>query len=299
MPLSSMCFFGVFKKKMNGLIKLIRPRQWIKNMFVLAPLIFSGEFLNIDYVGKAFVAMCLFCVASSAAYIVNDIFDVNRDRLHPKKMKSRPLASGEVSVKEAIILLLILYIVLIVGWHYASQILSIMALYLIMNFLYTFSLKRAPVVDIFIIAIGFVMRVYVGTVALELPVSSWMLITTLCLALFLASVKRRQELCQSGSEGRDVLEKYTIPLVDRYAEMSAIGALMFYSMFVMSTRPVLAVTVPMVLFGLFRYWYVVEIHEEGESPTDALLLDWPLLVTVIAWGVSCGLILWPMSAGVQ
>ncbi|UPQ71365.1 hypothetical protein [Kluyvera ascorbata] len=125
------------------------------------------------------------------------------------------------------------------------------------------------------------------------PVSSWMFITTLCLALYLASVKRQQELKQSGSEGRKTLEKYTVALVDRYAEMSATGALLFYSMFVMSARPELVITIPLVLFGLFRYWFVVEALEGGESPTDALFADWPLLLTVILWVSACIWSLWP------
>ena len=142
------------------------------------------------------------------------------------------------------------------------------------------------------IAIGFVLRVLAGAVALEVPVSGWMFVTTLCLALYLAAIKRGQELSQSGSAGRQVLEKYSKPLVDRYAEMSATCALVFYSMFVMSSRPQLLITVPVVLFGLFRYWYVVDVLDGGESPTDALLTDWPLLLTVLSWVAACIWALW-------
>jgi 4-hydroxybenzoate polyprenyltransferase len=149
------------------------------------------------------------------------------------------------------------------------------------------------VLDIFTIALGFVLRVYAGAMALSVPVSSWMFITTLCLALYLAAVKRRQELSQSGSDGRQVLEKYTVSLVDRYAEMSATGALLFYSMFVMSARPELVITVPLVLFGLFRYWYVVEALDGGESPTDALLSDAQLLLAVVLWVTACAWAIWP------
>ena len=131
--------------------------------------------------------------------------------------------------------------------------------------------------------------------ALEVPVSSWMFITTLCLALYLASIKRRQELTQTTGQGRKVLEAYSVALVDRYAEMSAVGALVFYSLFVMSARPELATTLPFVLFGLFRYWYVVETLEGGESPTDALLSDKQLLITVILWVGACLVTLWPLK----
>lgn len=276
-----------------SLVQLMRPKQWVKNGFVLAPLVFSGQFFNADAVGQALVAALLFCLASSATYIINDIQDVERDRKHPKKSLTRPIATGAVSVRMAGLLLAALYAVLIAAAFWMPMVMAVIAAYALLNVAYTFYLKHQPVLDIFTIAIGFVLRVFAGTLALELPMSSWMFITTLCLALYLAAVKRRQELSQSGTEGRQVLEKYTVALVDRYAEMSATGALLFYSMFVMSTRPELVVTVPLVLFGLFRYWFVVEALEGGESPTDALLSDVPLLLTVVMWVGVCVWALWP------
>ena len=276
-----------------GLIKLMRPKQWVKNGFVLAPLVFTGAFLDVGAISPALQAMLLFCVASSATYIINDIHDIESDRRHPKKSQSRPLAAGIVSVPASLILLALLYAVIVWGWFMTPQVVMIIVAYLLLNLAYTFALKHQPVVDIFTIAIGFVLRVYAGAMALDVPVSSWMFITTLCLALYLAAVKRRQELSQSGSDGRKVLEKYSVSLVDRYAEMSATGALVFYSMFVMSARPELVITVPLVLFGLFRYWFVVESLDSGESPTDALLSDWQLLLTVVLWVAACGWALWP------
>jgi decaprenyl-phosphate phosphoribosyltransferase len=277
-----------------GVIKLMRPKQWVKNGFVLAPLMFSGEFLNWSSIIHALMAVLLFCVASSATYVINDIHDIDRDRRHPKKSKSRPLAAGNVSVPVALALLAVLYAVLVLGWFVAPRVVMVIAAYLLLNLAYTFVLKHQPVIDIFSIAIGFVLRVYAGAIALGVPVSSWMFITTLCLALYLAAVKRRQELSQSGSEGRKVLEKYSVSLVDRYAEISATGALMFYSMFVMSAKPELVITVPLVLFGLFRYWFVVEALDGGESPTDALLADWQLLSSIVLWVIACGWALWPV-----
>lgn len=280
--------------QMLGLIKLMRPKQWVKNSFVLAPVVFSGTFLDADAVSHALLAVILFCVASSATYIINDIHDIERDRCHIKKSKTRPLAAGVVSVSAALILLSCLYAVLVWGWFVAPKVVMVIAAYLILNLLYTFVLKHQPVVDIFTIAIGFVLRVYAGAMALNVPVSSWMFITTLCLALYLAAIKRRQELCQSGTESRKGLGKYSVSLVNRYAEMSATGALLFYSMFVMSVKPELVITVPLVLFGLFRYWFVVEALDGGESPTDALLADYQLLLAVVLWVAACGWALWPM-----
>lgn len=279
--------------RIRGLLALMRPRQWVKNGFVLAPLLFAGALRDPAAVSSALLAMLLFCVASSATYIVNDMHDIERDRRHPKKSKTRPLASGVVTVPMALGLLALLYSVLVWGWFVASPVLVVILGYLLLNIAYTFVLKHEPVVDIFTIAIGFVLRVYAGAMALAVPVSSWMFVTTLCLALYLAAVKRRQELSGSGVEGRKVLEKYSVGLVDRYAEMSATGALIFYSMFVMSARPELVISVPLVLFGLFRYWYVVEQLDGGESPTDALLTDWQLLLTVALWVGVCVWALWP------
>lgn len=279
--------------QITGLITLLRPKQWVKNGFVLAPLIFTGAFADRSAVYLAFIATLLFCVASSATYIVNDLRDIERDRRHPKKSKTRPLASGAVSPRSALVLLGTLYAILIAGWWVEPRVILVIAGYLALNVAYTFILKHQPVIDIFSIALGFVLRVYAGAVALDVPVSGWMFVTTLCLALYLAAVKRGQELSQSGTEGRQVLEKYSKPLVDRYAEMSATCALVFYSMFVMSSRPQLVITVPVVLFGLFRYWYVVDVLDGGESPTDALLSDWPLLLTVVGWVAACLWALWP------
>ena len=276
-----------------GLIALMRPKHWIKNGFVLAPLVFAGAFLNIKAFSHALLAALLFCIASSATYIINDIHDIDHDRRHPNKSKTRPIAAGTVSVSAAGVLLAFLYAILVWGWFVEPKVVMVIIAYLVLNLAYTLILKHQPVVDIFAIAIGFVLRVYAGAMAIEVPVSSWMFITTLCLALYLAAVKRRQELCQSGVEGRKVLEKYSVSLVDRYAEMSATGALLFYSMFVMSAKPELAATVPLVLFGLFRYWFVVEVLDGGESPTDALLVDWQLLLTLLLWISLCCWALWP------
>ena len=279
--------------RLLGLLRLMRPRQWVKNSFVLAPLVFAGAFVDRYAVQQALLAMVLFCVASSAVYIVNDIKDIERDRCHPKKSRARPLAAGVVSIPAALGLLATLYCLLIWGWFVQPAVVLVISGYVALNLAYSFVLKNQPVLDIFTVAFGFVLRVYAGAQSLAVPVSSWMFVTTLCLALYLAAIKRRQELGQRGSEGRDVLERYTVALVDRYAEMAATGALVFYSMFVMSAQPDLVITVPVVLFGLFRYWYVVEKLEGGESPTDALLSDGPLLATVAVWVGACMWVLWP------
>jgi 4-hydroxybenzoate polyprenyltransferase len=278
----------------GALLGLLRPKQWIKNSFVLAPLIFARAFMEAGSIKRAALAFALFCIASSACYIVNDIHDVERDRRHPVKSRKRALASGAASLRAALALLGVLYLLLVAGIVVLPAVAPAILGYLALNVAYTYLLKDQPVFDIFSIALGFVLRIYAGTAAIAFPLSSWMAITTLCLALYLASIKRRQELRSVGAEARDVLSVYSVALIDRYAEMSAVGALVFYSLFVMSTNNSrLVVTIPLVIFGLFRYWYVVESKDEGESPTDVLLSDWALGLCIAIWAALCVVALLP------
>lgn len=270
-----------------GLVTLIRPKQWVKNTFVLAPLVFVGGAANLDMLLAAGLAFVLFCLAASSVYIVNDYQDIESDRNHPIKSLTRPLASGQVSKIGAIAALLVCYLGLGIGFLFLPEVVGVALVYILLNYFYSIWIKHQPVLDIFTIATGFVLRVYAGAVALDVPVSSWMFVTTLCLALFLASIKRRQELINSGSDGRKVLEHYTIPMVDNFALISSIGALLFYSLFVMTERPELVVSIPFVLFGFFRYWFIVESSGGGESPTDALLSDWQLLIVIMGWAGVC------------
>lgn len=275
------------KSEVLGLIKLIRPKQWVKNAFVIAPLLFSGEFLKLSSIYQTLFATFLFCLAASAVYIVNDLKDIEKDRAHPEKCKKRPLASGQVSPKSAIALLIVIYIALGCAWLIAPKVIYVILIYLLLNWAYTFKLKHEPVIEIFIVAFGFVLRVYAGAVALSVPVSHWMFITTLSISLYLASIKRRQELLQTGSRTRGVLAHYTVSLIDRFAEMSAVTAIVFYSLYVMQVQPKLIITIPFVMFGLFRYWFIVESLEGGESPTDVVIQDKQILMTVILWVVCC------------
>lgn len=284
------------KSVLLGLFKLMRPKQWVKNGFVFAPLMFTGLFLDVASVTQTLIAFILFSLASSATYVVNDLKDIEQDRQHPVKSKKRPLASGQVTPAQAKKWLVGLYVILLVGLYYQPAVMAVIAGYLLLNVAYSFYLKYQPVLDIFTIAIGFVLRVYAGAVAISVPLSSWMFVTTLCLALYLAAIKRRQELLLTTHQGRAVLEKYTVSLVDRYAEMSAIGALLFYSLFVMNARPEMVLTIPFVLFGLFRYWYIAEVLDEGESPTDALFSDKQLQLTMFGWLTVSLWALWPAGA---
>lgn len=276
-----------FLGEMQGLIKLVRPKQWVKNSFVFAPLIFASEFLHLDSIYFTLLAAFLFCLAASAVYIVNDLKDIEKDRIHPEKSKQRPLASGQVSPHSAIILLILLYSVLISFWAVVPDVIYVIFIYLVLNWAYTLKLKNEPVIEIFIVAFGFVLRVYAGALALEVPVSHWMFVTTLSVSLYLASIKRRQELIQNGTQGRGVLAFYSVSLIDRFAEMSAVITVVFYSLYVMDKQPDLILTIPFVIFGLFRYWYIVETLEGGESPTDVIIQDKQILITTFLWLAFC------------
>lgn len=273
-------------------IRLVRPRHWVKNLFVLAPLVFAGRVSDPEALLRALAAAAAFTVAAVAVYVLNDLMDLERDRAHPLKSQTRPLAAGDVAPTTARILLVVLAMA-VFGTLLALPSLTVpIGLYLLINLAYSAGLKRVAVVDLFCVASGFLLRVYAGARVIDVPLSSWMLITTLCLALYLAAIKRRQELATRGSDGRSVLQEYSIPLLDRYAEMSGVAALLFYGLYVIEVRPRLAVTIPLVLFGLFRYWYLVEREGHGESPTEAVWNDASLAVTVLAWGALSAYVVW-------
>lgn len=278
---------------MKHLLKLLRPTQWIKNIFVFVPLVFSGAFVSLDAVVEACLATLMFCFAASAIYIINDLHDIELDRLHASKSRVRPLASGAVTVKVAgIVLILLLTTLIAVSYYLFPDVLLVLLGYIGLMIAYTYILKHQPILDIFTIAIGFVLRLYAGAIAIDVPVSPWAFVTTLSLALYLAAIKRRQELKLHGAGSREVLKHYSESLVSKYAEISATGALVFYSLYVLSERPELIMTIPVVLFGLFRYWYIVETYESGESPTDALLKDGQLMLTVLVWIIMTGVLIW-------
>ena len=272
-------------------LRLLRPKQWIKNLFVLAPLIFSGLFTRRPALLLALFGAFMFSVAASIVYVFNDLSDRHIDALHPVKRHTRPLASGAVSVSTARVLLAALGALLLLGSYVSVQLIAVLLVYVVLNVLYSSWLKRIPVVDIFCVAAGFVLRVYAGAVVIDVPLSSWMLITTLSIALYLAAIKRRDELEVQGDGARAVLGQYTTPLLDRFALMSSVCAMVFYSLFVVTTRPVLAFTIPFVLFGIFRYWFLVDRQGRGESPTDALWSDPLLAITVLMWGALCAYLL--------
>lgn len=270
--------------KIRASISLLRPKQWIKNLFIFAPLLFSRVEIDFNHYLEIGITFLVFSLAASAVYVYNDIKDIDKDKVHPTKSKKRPLASGVMKINEAYFLLIALLVLLSAYFIINQSMTSVLILiYLTLNYFYTIKLKYIPIFDVFSIATGFVLRVMAGNTSLETNFSEWMIISTFCLSLYLATIKRRQEILNSGLSGRDVLGKYTISFVDRMAEFSAVSALLFYSMFSILQRPIFVYTIPLVMFGLLRYWYIVEIYKDGESPTDVLYKDPQIQIVLIFW----------------
>ncbi len=268
-------------------LKIVRPKDWIKNLLVLAPLIFAGAFASPDKIAAALLAVLFFTAASAATYMLNDLIDLEHDRAHARKRLSRPLASGELTVQQVRIALAGLYLLLLLAALFRPAVGGVVAGYLVLNALYSLALKRVPVLDILVIAVGFVLRAFAGALAIEVQLSPWMFVTTLSLALFLAASKRRQELRLGGTEQRPVLAHYSQSLAKWLAVAASILAIVFYALYVFSAQPGLMLTIPVVIFGIVRYWWIIEKPDTGDSPTDILYQDPALIITIALWLVLC------------
>jgi 4-hydroxybenzoate polyprenyltransferase len=278
---------------MHGLIKLARPGHWIKNSVVLAALFFAGVANNSQSVLLALAAAGVFCLLSSAIYTLNDIIDREQDKKHPLK-KSRPLASGEISIAQATIFLVALTILGFLGARIIGQhLFMISALFFILNVLYSIWLKHIVILDVMAIALGFVLRAYAGAAAIEVPASKWMLINTLFLALFLGLGKRRHELLlleEDATAHRKILDKYSPYLLDQLIGVVTATIVVAYMLYSFSSEvseklgtEYLYLTVPFVVYGIFRYLYLIHKEDEGGSPTRVLISDKPLLINIILW----------------
>lgn len=276
-----------------ALIRSMRPQQWLKNGFVFAPLVFSGRVGSPVAWGEAVLAAAVFSVLASATYLVNDVRDRESDRQHPVK-KDRPIASGALSVRVALATVGILVVLGVAGGLVLGRTFAVTAgSYLALTLVYSFFLKEMVFVDVLVVALGFVLRVVGGALAVRVPVSHWLLLCAFLLALYLALGKRRSELVLLGTDAaghRAVLGHYTLPLVDQAISVVLGATVVAYSLYTVAPRTVskigsdhLMVTVPIVLYGLLRYLYLLHRHELGGSPTRALLTDRPLLAAVLVW----------------
>lgn len=268
-------------------VYLLRPEQWVKNLLVLAPPFFGGVlFTSQDMFLEMVLAFLAFSLASSTGYIINDISDIESDKLHPKK-KLRPIASSSISITEAIVLgLITLALSLGLSLYISKIFLLIIVIYLILSLLYSFYLEKIVILDVFIIAIGFVLRIEAGGVASVIDVSSWLLLTTFLLSLLLAFGKRRFELVfikNSGAPYKEVLKHYKESFLDTTLSMFGTTAIVMYSIYaVVNESKTFLITVPFACFGVLRYMYLVQTNTSGD-PTESLMKDIWLLLCVVLW----------------
>ena len=290
-----------------ALLRAMRPRQWAKNGMVFLALVFSvnqywspGDTAQAtNLLLRCAATFVLFCMVSSAEYLVNDVLDAPQDRLHPLK-RNRPIASGALSPVVALAAAVVLASVSLVGSYLMSPSLgAVVAVYAALMGGYSFGLKHVVIVDVFIIALGFVLRAGAGAAAIGVPVSPWLYVCTVLGALFLALAKRRAELTllqgDAGSHRRN-LEEYTPALVDQMIGVVAPSAVIAYSLYTFTAESLpsnhaMMVTIPFVLYGVFRYLYLVHTRDLGGSPEEVLFSDRPLLGAIVLWVAVSALVL--------
>lgn len=291
-----------FSPAAAGLVSALRPKHWIKNVFVFAPLFFSGRAAEIDALLSVIVVFFGFNAAASAIYLFNDIFDAERDRVHPDK-RHRPIASGTLPVRAAIIACVILALISVLISALISPPAAFVVIgYIGLNVAYSIWLKHIVILDVFSIAIGFLLRVLAGAVAINVHPTPWLLIATFLIALFLALAKRREELTSLENQSdnhRPVLTQYTTALADELISVVTPVTLLAYLLYTLDAETKLRfqsdwlyVTGIFVVFGVFRYLYLVHRKNLGGSPTDLVLKDIPLLGAVVGWGISFILIIY-------
>ncbi|MDK0957126.1 decaprenyl-phosphate phosphoribosyltransferase [Clostridium perfringens] len=279
-----------------NLLKLMRPKQWIKNFFVFGALIFSYSFLNLNKTIAALIAFILFCLISSTVYIMNDILDVEKDRVHPKK-RFRPIASGAISIKKATIALVVLLAISMISSFMINKgLFFILVLYFINNIFYSFKIKNIVILDVISIAVGFILRVIAGGVAIDVSLSGWILLCTFFISLFLGFEKRRNEIIKlegKANEHRKILDDYSDELLKQFSDITLTCTVIAYSMytFVAYNTSYMMLTNIFVVYGLFRYKYLSMKKGEGGSPTETVLTDKSIIIDVILWAITSIIIL--------
>jgi len=275
-------------KAIRTLFLAMRPVQWTKNLILFAGLIFSINFFNVRDVFLTVNAFFLYCLLSSSIYIINDIVDIDRDRLHPLKCK-RPVASGELSVKRAITFAFFLvFLSLLYSYFLEFYFFLTSMVYFLLNLTYSLWFKKVIILDVLSIAMSFVLRAVAGVVIINVIISPWLLMCTFLLALFMAIGKRRGEmLCadKNYARHREVLSDYDISLLDQMISVVASSLLLAYSLYTFTSGRsiVLMVTIPFVLYGIFRYLYLVYQEKRGDNPTSIFISDRPLQINMLFW----------------
>ena len=275
------------------LLQAMRPKQWTKNLIIYFGLVFSFNLFHVDLAARATLAFVLFCLLSSAVYLVNDLRDLKLDQSHPRKCL-RPLASGKLKPYQAQVAAILFLAIglpasfaLSTGFGFAS------VTYVALMLAYSFGLKEVAILDVFVLAGGFVLRAMAGALAIMVPISPWLYLTTGLGALFLGFSKRRHELVllnDNAGQHRRSLAEYTPELLDEMIAVITASIVMAYSLYTFTAERLpknglMMVTIPFVLYGIFRYLYLIRLKDEGGSPEEILLRDRPILLDVILWGV--------------
>jgi 4-hydroxybenzoate polyprenyltransferase len=291
---------------MLNYIKLVRVPQWIKNLFVFVPLLFSQNIFNKLYFLPVFGAFIMFCLVSSVIYIFNDIVDIEADGAHPTK-KNRPLPSGKISIRNASITIIIFSTLVALfipafNIHFRIFLLS----YFLLNIFYTFLFKHIVLLDIFSLAAGFMLRVMAGAFVISVEVSSWLILTTMFISLFLGIMKRRSELVLVNDEpnknSRKVLASYSLNFTDQISTIAAAGVIICYALYTVSERTIkifhtdkMIYTTPFVVFGIFRYMFLVYMNKKGENTVEIMLTDVPMILNVVTYIIVIVLIIYGFS----
>ncbi|NOZ23152.1 MAG: decaprenyl-phosphate phosphoribosyltransferase [Planctomycetes bacterium] len=278
-------------------LKLMRPAQWVKNLFVFSTLFFSKSLGDAGKVAATVAAFSVFCLLSSAIYLLNDVLDVEEDRVHPTK-KKRPIAAGQVAVSTALITSIVLAVIGIgaavcLGWRFAT----VAGLFLALSVAYCLGGKRLVILDVLMIAAGFALRVIGGSAAILIAPSHWLIICTVLLALFLGFTKRRAELAlldEAAPDHRQVLAHYDVAFLDQMISIVTGATLLCYILYTVDARTVgefgsrgLLLSVPFVMYGLFRYLYLIYRKKAGDDPTQTVFTDVPMLINLVLWGACC------------
>ncbi|MBP5705858.1 MAG: decaprenyl-phosphate phosphoribosyltransferase [Spirochaetales bacterium] len=278
---------------MKKFLELIKIKHWIKNVFVFAPIVFSLNLFEIDLLVKEIAASLCFCFVAVLVYIINDITDRENDKNHPVKSE-RPIASGQVGTASALTIGIIFFAVGIAGSLFIDRRMTyILVAYLLLNVLYSLWLKRIVILDVFIIAIGFCLRIAAGSVAIGVSLGHWMLLAVFALSLFLGFGKRKNEIDTLGSDSaayRPNYSHYTGVIIDKLIVLSASVAALSYAFYAMDTDTTLKFgsdgliySVPFVLFGLFRYLYLLYCENKGANPEELAVKDWGIVTSVLGW----------------
>ncbi len=280
---------------LTALLKTMRPRQWSKNAFVFFALVFDKQLFHLEAFLRTLGGFALFCIISSVVYIINDISDIETDRQHPRK-KNRPLPSGQLPVNLAWLVAIVLIVIsLPLGYLLSPGFAAVLAVYLLMNLAYSKWLKHIPIVDVFIIAAGFVLRVEAGVTLIVVErFSPWLYVVTTLGSLYLGFGKRRAELsllADGAGAHRKVLEGYTIPLIDQYITIVSAATIVSYSFYTFSAPNLpsnysMMLTIPFFVYIIFRYLYLVQMTDQTGAPEEVLLSDRPVQIAIALMGLT-------------